>query len=951
LGRVRFALSAIIPYHQVVFRVALRPQCSKLEKLMPDTPNDTTLSQGPVQRSFTVIGPYRLTQMLGAGGMGEVWRAEQTEPIHRTVALKLIKTGMDTRAVVARFDSERQALALMEHPNIARVFDAGATVEGRPYFVMEYVHGVPITDFCDRHRLSIKERLELFMQVCEGVQHAHQKAVIHRDLKPSNVLVEEVNGKPVPKIIDFGLAKAMGQQLTEMTLFTEAGAMLGTPDYMSPEQADRNERNIDTRTDVYSMGVILYELLVGELPIGSRELRAAGIEAMLQKICKQEPLRPSTKIKSLGQSAAKDSAERRQEGPDSLERHLRGDLDWITIKALEKDRLRRYGSASDLAADLLRYLQDQPVSAGPPTAVYRARKFMRRHRFGATVALAAVVLLIAFSVTMAVQARRIAKERDRANRIADFMTQMFAVSDPSEALGNAITARTILDTASNQIRAGLAKDPDEQSDLMFTMARTYASLGLYATADNLSSAVLESRRRRLGPGNRKTLQSMVQLGWILDRQGHDEQAEKLIKQTIADASRVLGAEDPVTLEAMDRLGVILQRLARFDEAEKLGRQLVEVSTRRFGPEDPHTLRAMVSLADALSYQGRYTEAEGIYRDALGIEQHELGPEHPQTLSTMHNLANRIQEQGRYAEAEKLYRETLAIEERVLGPEHPDTADSMTALANTLYYAGNSAEAEKLYRAAFAIQQKALGPNNNDTTRPLEGLANVLSGNGHYAEAEKLDRQILDIREHTLGPDHTDTLVSKFNIGDVLYQEGNLVGAEKLIREAFDAQSRVLGAENVDTLASKAELARILIREGKYREAEEMARQAFDIQVRILGPQHLDTLNSLQFLGTAMVYNHRYEDAKKLFGETLEKVSATQQGNVSLVWYNFACVAAAAHDRDEAVQHLREAVNHGYKDIDHIRSDDDLRFLRGYPRFEAFLNEAKKRIDAPAQQPN
>jgi non-specific serine/threonine protein kinase/serine/threonine-protein kinase len=526
--------------------------------------------------------------------MGEVWRAEQTEPIHRTVALKLIKAGMDTRAVVARFDSERQALALMEHPNIAKVFEAGATPEGRPYFVMEYVHGFPITDYCDRHRLTIKERLGLFMQVCEGVQHAHQKAIIHRDLKPSNVLVEEVDDKPVPKIIDFGLAKAMGQQLTEMTLFTEAGAMLGTPDYMSPEQADRNERNIDTRTDVYSLGVILYELLVGELPIGSRELRAAGIEAMLQKICEQEPVRPSTKLKSLGPSA-KDSAERRKEAPESLERHLRGDLDWITIKALEKDRSRRYGSASDLAGDLQRHLHDQPVSAGPPSAGYRAHKFIRRHRFGVGVAAATVVLLIGFATTMALQARRIAKERDRANRIADFMTQMFAVSDPSEALGNTITARTILDTASNEIRAGLAKDPEVQSELMFTMARTYASLGLYPIADNLSSAALENRRRLLGPADRKTLQSMAQVAWILDRQGHDAEAEKLIRQTIAEASRALGPEDPVTLEAMDRLGVILERMARFDEEEKLERRLVEISSRRFGAEDIHTLRAMVSL--------------------------------------------------------------------------------------------------------------------------------------------------------------------------------------------------------------------------------------------------------------------------------------------------------------------------------------------------------------------
>ena len=916
---------------------------------MPDHPDDTTLSQSSDQKSFTIIGPYRLTQMLGTGGMGEVWRAEQSEPLHRTVAIKLIKAGMDTRAVVARFDSERQALALMEHPNIAKVFDAGATVEGRPYFVMEYVHGIPITDYCDKRRLTIRERLELFMQVCEGVQHAHQKAIIHRDLKPSNVLVEEVNGKPVPKIIDFGLAKAMGQQLTEMTLFTEAGAMLGTPDYMSPEQADRNS-NIDTRTDVYSLGVILYELLVGELPIGSRELRAAGLEAMLRKICEQEPPRPSTKLKSLGPSA-KDSAERRREEPQSLERHLRGDLDWIAIKALEKDRSRRYGSASDLAADLQRHLRDQPVAAGPPSASYRARKFVRRHRFGVSVAAAAVVLLIAFGATMAVQARRIAKERDRANRIADFMTQMFTVSDPTEALGNAITARTILDTASNQIQAGLGKDPEVQSDLMYTMARTYSSLGIYPRAESLASAALESRRQSLGADDRKTVLSMVLVAWVLDREGHDDRAEKLMTEAIAQSRRTLGPEDAVTLDAMERLGVIMQRTSRFSEAEKQVRQVVELAQRRFGPEDLLTLRATVSLADALSYEDRFAEAEAIYRKALAIEQRTLGPEHPQTLATMRNLANRIQEQGRYVESEDLYRQVLAIQQHVLGPEHPETADTMTAMANSFYYEGNLAEAEKSYRAALAIEQKVLGSDNISTTRALEGLANVLSANGKYAEAEKLDREILAIRESKLGPNHTDTLLSMYNTADVLYQAGNEPEAEKLIREALEAQIRTLGAENADTLASKAELAKIMIKEGKYREAEEMARQAHEAQMRVLGPQHLDTQNSLSALGTAMVYNHHYDEAKKLYQESIEQVSKTEPSNVSLVWYDFACVAAMAHDRDEAIAHLREAVNHGYKNIDHIRTDDDLKSLRGYPKFEAFVAEAKKRVDAAHTGPS
>ena len=338
---------------------------------MPDTPDDKTLSESAVQVSFSSIGPYRLIQMLGVGGMGEVWRAEQTEPFHRTVALKLIKAGMDTKAVVARFDSERQALALMDHSHIAKVFDAGETPAGRSYFVMEYVPGLPITDYCDKHQLTIKQRLELFLQVCEGVQHAHQKAIIHRDLKPSNVLVEELDQKPVPKIIDFGLAKAMGQRLTDMTMFTELGGVVGTPDYMSPEQADSNERNIDTRSDVYSLGVILYELLVGTLPFGSHELRDRREEAMLQKIREQEPTPPSTKIRSLGESS-KDSAVKRGEEPASLQRHLRGELDWITMKALEKDRTRRYGSPSELAADIQRYLRHQPVLAGPPSATYRA---------------------------------------------------------------------------------------------------------------------------------------------------------------------------------------------------------------------------------------------------------------------------------------------------------------------------------------------------------------------------------------------------------------------------------------------------------------------------------------------------------------------------------------------------------------------------------------------------
>lgn len=336
-------------------------------------PAETGESEG------TVIGRYHLLQKIGEGGMGEVWLSEQREPVRRRVALKLIKAGMDTREVVARFESERQALALMDHPAIAKVFDAGSTAQGAPYFVMEYVAGVPITAYCDNHRLSTRERLELFTRVCEGVQHAHQKAIIHRDLKPSNILVTEVDGKAAPKIIDFGVAKALAQKLTADTVFTRVGALVGTPEYMSPEQAASLGEDIDTRTDVYSLGIIFYELLAGAPPI---ELRKIAFEEFLRRLREEEPEKPSTKIRTQDQATSTEVARKRRSEPTTLARQMRGDLDLIALKALEKDRSRRYGSPSDFAADIERYLKNEAVLAVPPSVGYRARKFARRNRGG-----------------------------------------------------------------------------------------------------------------------------------------------------------------------------------------------------------------------------------------------------------------------------------------------------------------------------------------------------------------------------------------------------------------------------------------------------------------------------------------------------------------------------------------------------------------------------------------
>jgi non-specific serine/threonine protein kinase/serine/threonine-protein kinase len=754
--------------------------------------SDRTLSVGAAGGAAAgQIGLYRLLQLLGEGGMGEVWLAEQTKPIHRTVALKLIKAGMDTKAVVARFESERQALALMDHPNIARVFEAGSTAEGRPYFVMEYVPGLPLTEYCDKHRMTLKERLELFVQVCDGVQHAHQKAIIHRDLKPSNVLVLEQDNKAIPKIIDFGLAKATGRRLTDNTMFTELGVMLGTPEYMSPEQADQREQNIDTRTDVYSLGVILYQLLVGVLPFEVKALRAVGIEEILRVIREQEPPKPSTRIRSLGPASAA-SAEKRQEQPQSFVRHLQGELDWVTMKALEKDRIRRYGSPAELSADIGHYLRNEPVLAHPPSAAYRASKFVRRHRWAVAAAASAVVLLIVFAAVTAVQARRVAAERDRASRqaeaaqrVANFMKGMFKVSDPSQARGNSITARELLDRASKEIDTGLTKDPETQAQLMDVMGEVYESLGLYPQAHPLFEHALDIQRRVHGPRNPETLKSAEDLAWLLLQEGHYAEAEKLVRETLDIERQVLGQDDPDALRSMRVLAATLHREGHYADAEKMDREELDIERRVLGPEHPDTLKTLTNLAGVLRDEGRYAEEEKTEREVLDIRRRLLGLEDPQTLITMNNLASTLENEKRYAEAESMDREVIDIERRVLGPEHPETVRTLNDLAKTLDDQGKYPEAEKMYREVIDIRRRVLGPEHPDTLMAIMSLGAPLEQEGRYAEAEKLNREVLEIQRRVLGPEHPNTAVTVYDLSCLAARQGHKDQALSLLRESVD----------------------------------------------------------------------------------------------------------------------------------------------------------------------
>lgn len=706
--------------------------------------------EDPCEQKF--IGAYRLEAKLGEGGMGQVWLAEQTAPVKRKVALKLITVGMYDGVVLKRFQSERQSLAIMDHPSIAKVFEAGATPDGQPYFVMEYVPGVPITDYCDQKRLKIRERLELLIKVCEGVQHAHQKAIIHRDLKPANILVVEVDGKPMPRIIDFGLAKASVPQIVGDSMLTQVGSFVGTPGYMSPEQGDPSVVDVDTRTDVYSLGAVLYVLLTGFLPIETIDWRKQRFDEFLWILREEDPPRPSAKI-GMEKDCSSARAEARGSEPKHLVSLLHGDLDWITMKALEKDRARRYGSPSELAADLRRHLKHEPVVARPASTGYRLQKYVRRHRVGVAVAAGLVLLLAAFAMMQALQLRRITRERDRASRITEFMTNMFKGSDPSEA-GNSITTREILEKASKEIDTSLAKDPEVQAQMMYLMGDVYGSLGLYSQAQSLLARAVEIQQRVLGSEHPDTLRSRSALGWTLRKEGHYAEAERLFRETLEIRRRVLGAEHRDTLISMRNLARILSLEGYYPEADKLARETLAIQRRVLGPEHPDTLNSVANLAFILEEEGyhedrrHYPEAEKLARETVAIQRRILGPEHPDSLNSMSYVALILADRGQYSEAEKLQRETVTIQRRVLGPEHPDTLLSMNYLAWNLMEQGHYSEAEKLQRETRAIQQRVLGSEHPDTANSTYNLGCLAARQGHREQALSL---LGDAVDHGLEP--------------------------------------------------------------------------------------------------------------------------------------------------------------------------------------------------------
>lgn len=870
------------------------------------------LGSAVAARSGDRIGPYRLGRCLGEGGMGLVFEAEQLDPVRRTVALKLIKWGMDTRAVVSRFRAERQALALMDHPGIARVFDVGATGDGRPYFAMELVDGEPVTTFCERRQLRLEARLGLFSDICDAVQHAHQRGVIHRDLKPSNLLVREVDGRPQPVVIDFGIAKATGQDALERSLLTVHGAVVGTPDYMSPEQADSAGVDVDTRSDVFSLGVVLYELLTGVRPFPEVEPGPSGWELHRRRLAEESPRRPSTRAEP-GRGAPDRGA---TAGPIPR-RRLRGDLDWITLRCLERDRGRRYPSAADLAADIRRHLKDQPVEAGPPDPLYRLAKFVRRHRAAvASAAAVALALLLGagFAVVGLVEAR--AAERDAleareaamreaaaSSELADFMVDLFQVSNPGEARGNSVTAREILDRGVQRIRDELDGQPLVQARLMDTMGDAYLQLGLYP------------------------------------------EAAGLLGEAVALRSANLGTDSPEVADTLLALGQVQRRQLLLDEAEESFAASVRIRERAFGPESPQVGEVLRSQAVVHRLNGDTERALELLERSLGIAEAHHGPHHRETASVLNNLAVAAYQAGDLGRARNALERSLAILEPELGPDHPDVGTLVNNLGMIARRQGDNRSAITYFERDLALLRRVVGDRHPDVASTLRNVGFAHMALGEYARARSAFVESLSVIEVAVGPESLQAANAHGVMADLAVREGRLEDAEEAVERALEGYENTANPQQrrkrLRLLEARARVARL---RGDHDTARSACRRAV-AEASLLPDPTVEAGRCRIQLALLMLDSGDHDTAHALFREATAEMPEDRATFLDdpADTASRAVFYARAGEIDRAFEHLELGIESGRLDA-WIAHNPDLAPLHGDPRWAPFVERLRARLE-------
>lgn len=805
---VKDAVRSLLAHHDEAQRVFVPPAHQEVSPPTPDR-----------------IGPYEIIRTLGEGGMGTVYLARQKEPIAREVALKVIKPGMDSRQVLSRFQAEQQALAQLDHPSIAKVFDAGSTDDGRPWFAMEFVSGTRITRYCDDKRMDFRDRIRIFLQVCNAIQHAHQKGIIHRDIKPGNVIVTEHDGVAVPKVIDFGIAKATETGAIPAATLTHEGQLVGTLEYMSPEQAAAQA--VDTRADVYALGLLLYELLVGVLPFDTKALRDRGIDAMIRIIRDSEPARPSTRVSTLGDTAV-DQARRRGTEPRSLARRLRGDLDWIVLKAIEKERERRYASAAGFAEDLSRYLESRPVEARSPSAIYRMKKFTRRHRIGVSIAALIVVALLAISVVTAWQSERVARERDRvehegkvSSEVATYLGDLFhgaatthgfpdsvrlmdAMEMGVENLGTAdITpearirvlrifgdayvkltrleeARPVVQTLVDQSVVYFGADHIETAYNRFLLMSLYQQTGESKEVLRLAASVLPVFERELGPDDAKTLRCVWYSAAAHRTLGQHEVAIVEYSRLEEAYVRTLGEDHPRLGMLYNEMTFPLLHLRHYEEAEASARRSLAILSGRYGDTSPMVLLPLDALADVLVTAGKYDEAMAELDEADRIVRETYGAAHPEAKRIQATRGWVFLETNRYDEARLAFEDALRMpgnaQERI-------SIDPLVGLSIAQRELGNTSASRKAIERALAIQIATFGENHHGAVRVLTALGETEVTAGNLTRADSVLSAAVTLADEELKPDDPSRLMGEVALGECLTAEGEFKEAEPLLLTA------------------------------------------------------------------------------------------------------------------------------------------------------------------------